>query len=376
MNNHERFQRRDSLATATILWNIDPLGVTLMPRCAFKPCRRRGLIHETIPPKRILDLPGLDPLEGLQQFDTDLAPTLPIRAAVERKPLPARPHRDTPDRDQRRRRARRNHLVKLLDLIVANASLLDREAKQPLPNLTHRPRRHRINHVRTVRLHQRDLVSIPPHPDKRRRRELIDLRPRPTIQVQGDAEPLRRGARAMPQHRRIVAPDLRGPGALGRGAVKVFQDQGIDGMHAVVDAGRHHKHHKGICVWRGEAQLRGRPEEQGADVHRGAGFMGRDELGVGGDGELDALQEEILRDGGHGDELCGAAEARGVAVGAEDGDLARWVAEGFEAFVGLLAVVEAGGHAVEGEEGGGDKFGGRPCGPRAVGEVAFHMAVY
>lgn len=49
-------------------------------------------------------------------------------------------------------------------------------------------------------------------------------------------------------------------------------------------------------------------------------------------------------------------------------------AEGFEAFVALLAVVEAGGHAVDAEEGGGDEFGRGPL-AGFLGVVGFDMAV-
>lgn len=50
--------------------------------------------------------------------------------------------------------------------------------------------------------------------------------------------------------------------------------------------------------------------------------------------------------------------AERVAVRPEDSNRAggAGLAEGFEAFEGLLAVVEGGGHAVEGEHGGGDEF--------------------
>lgn len=53
-------------------------------------------------------------------------------------------------------------------------------------------------------------------------------------------------------------------------------------------------------------------------------------------------------------------ETGGVAVGAEDGDGVGGRAEGFKTFVGLLAVIEGGRHAVEAEEGVGDEFWGRP----------------
>ena len=51
---------------------------------------------------------------------------------------------------------------------------------------------------------------------------------------------------------------------------------------------------------------------------------------------------------------------RAFLVRAEDGDGAVVLAEGFHALVALHAVVEAGGHAVDGEVGGGDEAGWRP----------------
>ena len=67
---------------------------------------------------------------------------------------------------------------------------------------------------------------------------------------------------------------------------------------------------------------------------------------VRGDGSSDCVDEHGFRDGWDGDEARGVLHALGVAVGAEDCDASmrmgrgRGVAEGFEAFVGLLAVVE------------------------------------
>jgi hypothetical protein len=50
------------------------------------------------------------------------------------------------------------------------------------------------------------------------------------------------------------------------------------------------------------------------------------------------------------------------------------VAEGLKALVGLLSVVEARGHPVDGEVGGFDEFWGGPC-FRGCCVVAFDMAV-
>ena len=64
----------------------------------------------------------------------------------------------------------------------------------------------------------------------------------------------------------------------------------------------------------------------------------------------------------------------GILVGAEDGDAVGGGPEGFDAFEGLLAVVDAGGEAVHAEVGVGDKYGGSPfAGLDTVG--GFDMAV-
>ena len=79
-----------------------------------------------------------------------------------------------------------------------------------------------------------------------------------------------------------------------------------------------------------------------------------------------------LRDG---DEGCGVLETGSVVLGAEDVDcLVVGGAEGFHALVGLLTIVEAGGHAMDTEERGGDEsWFGPLAGLDAV--VRFDVAV-
>ena len=60
---------------------------------------------------------------------------------------------------------------------------------------------------------------------------------------------------------------------------------------------------------------------------------------------------------------------------AEDGDAVIGGPESFNAFVGLLAVVEGGGHAMEAEVGVCDEFGRGPL-AGADGVVGFDVAVY
>lgn len=67
--------------------------------------------------------------------------------------------------------------------------------------------------------------------------------------------------------------------------------------------------------------------------------------------------------------------AQGVTIGAEDldGGVAGGP-EGFETLVGLLAVVEGRGHAMDADEGVADEFGGRPL-TSFLGPVGFDVAV-
>lgn len=89
--------------------------------------------------------------------------------------------------------------------------------------------------------------------------------------------------------------------------------------------------------------------------------MRRDPLGVEGDGGTAGVDKGLDGYGGHGDEGGTVLHASGIAIGAEDlnGRVAG-SAEGFEALVGLLAVVEGGGHAVDANEGVSHKLQGRP----------------
>lgn len=52
----------------------------------------------------------------------------------------------------------------------------------------------------------------------------------------------------------------------------------------------------------------------------------------------------------------------GVLAGAKDGKAVVWGAESFDAFVGLLAVVQARRHAVDGKVGRADESWGGPLG--------------
>jgi len=68
------------------------------------------------------------------------------------------------------------------------------------------------------------------------------------------------------------------------------------------------------------------------------------------------FREYLLGDRRDGYERCRVLQTGGVAVRPEDGDFVIGGSEGFEAFVGLLTVVEGRGHAVETEVGVCDEF--------------------
>ena len=89
---------------------------------------------------------------------------------------------------------------------------------------------------------------------------------------------------------------------------------------------------------------------------------------------MHAFEEQQFGDRRDGDERCGVREAFGVVGGAEDGYGVVWAAEGFHAFIGLLAVVEGGCHAVEAQVGVCYEFRGRPL-ACFDGVVGFDVAI-
>ena len=97
--------------------------------------------------------------------------------------------------------------------------------------------------------------------------------------------------------------------------------------------------------------------------------------GIKSDGEVHTAQEMRFRYRRDGDEGGGVGHTGRVLRGAEYGDAVGRGAEGFDAFIGLLAVVEAGGHAMEAEVwvGHEDWRGPLGGGDRVVG---FNVAVH
>lgn len=167
------------------------------------------------------------------------------------------------------------------------------------------------------------------------------------IQMQRDPEPLPPRLLAPPQHRRVVAADLCAPRPVRRRAVELVQDQGLDGVRAVVDARGQDEDGEGVLVGRAEPQLGAGAVDLRAHVHGGARLVRGHELGVERHGGPHGAEEELVGHARHRDALGAVAHARRVAVGAEQRDGAAGRAERLEALVGLLAVVERWGHAVD-----------------------------
>ncbi|RBQ66890.1 hypothetical protein VDGD_21652 [Verticillium dahliae] len=190
-----------------------------------------------------------------------------------------------------------------------------------------------------------------------------------TTRVQRDAVALGAGLVAPAQDGGVVAADLGVAGAVGGGAVKLVEDEGLDGVDAVVDAGRDDEDGKGVLVGRREAELGARAVDLGAHVHGGARGVRRHKGGVEGDGGAAGVEEGLLGHAGHRGDVGRVLEAQGVAVGPEEGDrVVAGAAEGLEALVRLLAVVEGRRHAVDAHKGRRHELERRPLAGRlAVG---------
>lgn len=130
-------------------------------------------------------------------------------------------------------------------------------------NLANTITRHALNHILTIRHRHRHLLSllgIAPDPNKPTRRKLINLTPRPRIQMQRDPVAFLLRLPRVSQHRRVIPANLRATRPLGRRTIKVLQDQRRDGMNPVVDTRGHDVHAKSVLLGRIETQLRAGPE--------------------------------------------------------------------------------------------------------------------
>lgn len=196
-----------------------------------------------------------------------------------------------------------------------------------------------------------------------------------TVQVQGDVEALFACLVRPPQHGRIVAADLGASGAVGRSAVKLVQDEAAHRVHTVVHTGWQHVDTEGVLLGRAQAELCARAVDLRSHVHGSSRVVGWHPLGIEGDGRLAGVDKHVDWNRRDRDALGAVLHAGGIAVGAEnlDGRVAG-CAEGLEALVDLLAVVEGGCHAVDTDEGVGDELQGRPF-PGLVGVAGLDVAI-
>jgi hypothetical protein len=170
--------------------------------------------------------------------------------------------------------------------------------------------------------------------------------------VEGNAKPFASCFVAEAKHRSVVATNLGTASTVGSSTVKVLKNECINRVNAVVHTSGHDEDDESVLFGRAQAQLSRATEQKRANVHGRPCAVGRNILGVQADGELDALLEVLDRDVGDGDGGGRVLHALGVLLGTEDVDgLVVGGAVGFQALVALLAVVEAGGHAVDSHEG-------------------------
>jgi hypothetical protein len=209
-----------------------------------------------------------------------------------------------------------------------------------------------LNHVLAVRDNDGDaLFRSAVDADEAGSGELVDLAPGGTVQVESDAEAFTSRLVAEAEHRSVVTTNLGTASTVGSSTVEVLENEGINRVNAVVHASRHDEDDESVLFGRAQAQLCGAAEQKRTDVHGRTCAVRRDILGVQADGELDTLLEVLDRDMGDGDGGGRVLHTLGVLLRAEnvDGLVVRG-AVGFQSLVALLAVVEAGCHAVDTHE--------------------------
>ncbi|TKW51117.1 hypothetical protein CTA1_2783 [Colletotrichum tanaceti] len=213
-------------------------------------------------------------------------------------------------------------------------SLLDLPA-EAARNVLDAVARDAVDDALGVRHDERDVVvALLLDADEAARAELVNVLVPDAVEVQRDAVALGAGAVAEAQDGRVVAADLGVPRAVGGGAVKVVEDEGVDRVGAVVDARGDDEDGEDVLLGRVQAELGRRAVQLRADVHGGARLVGRDVAGVEGDGGLAGGEEEVLGHAGHGGDVGRVLQAHGVLARAEDVDgLVPGGAEGLEALL-------------------------------------------
>ena len=132
---------------------------------------------------------------------------------------------------------------------------------------------------------------------------------------------------------------------------------------------------KGVFFRWGESKLSRAAEDHGPNIHGSTCLVWGHICRIQPYGETYGVHEKILRDLRDADELGRMGQADGILGGSKDGNLAIWLAECLEAFIGLLSIVEARREAVNVKVGRGDKFWRGPL-LGLDAEVTFNMAVH
>lgn len=164
-----------------------------------------------------------------------------------------------------------------------------------------------------------------------------------------------------PQHGGIVSAHFRTASAVGRGPVKVFENQAPDGMNSVVNACGQDIDAEGILLgWR-QAKLSTGPVNLRAHVHGRTSVVRRYPFCIKRHSSAAGVYEHVDRHRRDRYELGAVLHTNCISVGAKDLDrLIAGGAECFEPLIGLLAVVEGGGHAMDADERVGNEFERRP----------------
>ena len=143
----------------------------------------------------------------------------------------------------------------------------------------------------------------------------------------------------------------------------------------MVDASWQDENQEGILFWRVQAELRTAAEQQRTNVHRRSGAVRWHVFSVQAHCQMYALLEMMDRHFRYGYEARTVLHPLRILFYAEDIDgLVVGRTERLQTLVALLAVVEAGCHAVESEEGILDELRWCPF-SRRFGEGRFDVAV-
>ncbi|KAI6752192.1 hypothetical protein HG531_006888 [Fusarium graminearum] len=247
--------------------------------------------------------------------------------------------RDGSNRNKRRSRTSSKNLAKLLEFAILDGALLN------LPpvatsKLLDTVAGDTVDDILAIRHRKCHIIPIHLDTNKATGAKLINLLVAHTVEVQRDTVSLVTRLVAPAQHRSVVSTNLCITSSMRRRAVKVFKNQRLDGVRAVVDTGRDDKHRKDVLVWRRKTKLCAGSVELRTNVQSGACVVGWYVLCVESNGSTNGGKKQVFRHGGHGHDFCRVLKTLCVAVGAEDGDcFVVGSTECFEALVGLLAIV-------------------------------------